>query len=96
MSILKSLAFDEICQRGSLRDSDILTLRGLYYEDGRITETTHFPGDTRHLKYGKGEHLVHSVENIGTTDLLFTTVEYKQSANAPLPVPDTVRLVAAA
>ncbi len=65
-----------------------------YYEDGSITESTHFPGDTRHLEYGKGEHLVHSVENIGKTDLLFTTVEFKKSANAPLPVPDGVRLKA--
>ena len=71
------------------------TARG-YFEDGSITETVHFPGDTRHLTYGKGEHLVHSVENVGTTDLLFTTVEYKQSANAPLPVPDGVRLTVAA
>ena len=71
------------------------TSRG-YFEDGSITETVHFPGDTRHLTYGKGEHLVHSVENVGTTDLLFTTVEYKQSANAPLPVPDAVRLTVAA
>ncbi len=67
------------------------TARG-YHEDGSITETAHFPGDTRHLTYAKDEHLVHCVENIGTTDLLFTTVEYKQSANAPLPVPDEVRL----
>lgn len=71
------------------------TARG-YYEDGSITETTHFPGDTRHLNYGKGEHLLHSVENIGDTDLLFTTVEFKQSANTPLPVPDAVRLKLAA
>ena len=63
-----------------------------YYEDGSITETAHFPGDTRHLTYARDEHLVHSVENIGDTDLLFTTVEYKQSANQPLPVPDEVRL----
>lgn len=67
------------------------TARG-YYEDGSVTESVHFPGDTRHLHYGKGEHLLHCVENIGTTDLLFTTVEYKQSANAPLPVPEEVRL----
>ena len=67
------------------------TARG-FYEDGSITETVHFPGDTRHMTYGKGEHLVHAVENIGKTDLLFTTVEYKQSANAPLPIPDGVRL----
>jgi hypothetical protein len=67
------------------------TARG-YYEDGSVTESVHFPGDTRHLTYGKGEHLLHCVENIGKTDLLFTTVEYKQSANAPLPVPEEVRL----
>jgi hypothetical protein len=67
-----------------------------YYEDGSITETSHFPGDTRHLTYGRNEHLLHSVENIGDTDLLFTTVEFKQSANAPLPVPDEVRLKHAA
>jgi beta-alanine degradation protein BauB len=63
-----------------------------YYEDGSITETTHFPGDTKHMTYGRGEYLVHAVENIGKTDLLFTTVEYLQSANAPLPVPNEVRL----
>jgi hypothetical protein len=63
-----------------------------YFEDGSITETVHFPGDTRHLHYGPGEYLLHSVENIGDTDLLFTTVEFLQSANTPLPVPDGVRL----
>jgi beta-alanine degradation protein BauB len=67
-----------------------------YYEDGSITETTHFPGDTKHMTYGPGEHLVHSVENIGSTDLLFTTVEFLDSANAALPVPDGVRLKATA
>jgi hypothetical protein len=39
--------------------------------------------------------MLHSVENIGDTDLLFTTVEFLNSANAPLPVPDGVRLKAA-
>jgi beta-alanine degradation protein BauB len=67
-----------------------------YYEDGSITEATHFPGDTRHLTYARDEHLVHSVENIGASDLLFTTVEFKDSANAALPVPDEVRLKGAA
>ena len=67
------------------------TARG-YFEDGSITETVHFPGDTRHLNYAAGEYLLHSVENIGDTDLLFTTVEYLESANEPLPVPEGVRL----
>ena len=63
-----------------------------YFEDGRIADTAHFPGDTRHLNFGPGEHMVHSVENIGDTDLIFTTVEFLDSPNAPLPVPDEVRL----
>jgi hypothetical protein len=63
-----------------------------YFSDGHITETLHFPGDTRHLDYGPGEFLLHSVENIGDTDLIFTTVEYLDSPNEPLPVPDSVRL----
>ncbi len=67
-----------------------------YYEDGSITETSHFPGDTKHHVYGKGEYLLHAVENVGSTDLLFTTVEFLDSANAPLPVPDGVRLKVAA
>ncbi len=36
--------------------------------------------------------MVHAVENIGTTDLLFATVEFLDSANTPLSVPDSVRL----
>jgi beta-alanine degradation protein BauB len=66
-----------------------------YFEDGRILDVSHFPGDTKHLSYGEGEYMLHSVENIGDTELLFTTVEFKQSANAPLPLPDGVRLEAA-
>ena len=67
-----------------------------YYEDGSITETTHYPGDTMHLRYAAGEYMLHSVENVGDTDLLFTTVEFLDSANAALPVPDGVRLAAVA
>jgi beta-alanine degradation protein BauB len=70
------------------------TARG-YFEDGRIVDVKHFPGDTKHMHYGAGEYLLHSVENIGDTELLFTTVEFKQSANPPLPVPDSIRLQAA-
>ena len=48
------------------------------------------------MTYGPGEYLLHSVENIGDTELLFTTVEFLHSANPPLPVPDGVRLKAPA
>lgn len=67
-----------------------------YFEDGRIVDVSHFPGDTRHMNYGAGEYLLHSVENIGDVELLFTTVEFKQSANPPLEIPDFVRLKVAA
>ena len=67
-----------------------------YFEDGSIRDVSHFPGDTRHMSYGPGEYLLHSVENIGDTDLVFTTVEFKDSANTPLDVPEGVRLQAAA
>lgn len=67
------------------------TARG-YYDDGRIVDVTHFPGDTKHFTFPKGTGFTHSVENIGDTDLLFTTVEFKNSENDPLPVDDAIRL----
>jgi quercetin dioxygenase-like cupin family protein len=54
------------------------------YADGRTAEVTYAPGDTRHHSFGPGEFLTHDLENIGDTDLTFTTVEFKESANAPL------------
>jgi hypothetical protein len=63
-----------------------------YYHDGRIVEDRHYAGETKHFRFGPGEYFVHSVENTGETDLLFTTVEFLGSANKPLPVPDSVRL----
>lgn len=62
-----------------------------YFEDGRIADTPHYKGQTRHLEFGAGEHMVHCVENIGDTDLNFTTVEFLDSPNQPLAVPDHVR-----
>ncbi len=65
-----------------------------YYGDGRIVDVVHHAGETKHFTFGPGEFFVHSVENIGDTELLFTTVEFLQSANLPLVVPDGVRLKA--
>lgn len=62
-----------------------------YYDDGRIVDVEHHAGETKHFTFGTGEYFVHSVENIGDTDLLFTTVEFLDGANDPLPVPDSVR-----
>jgi hypothetical protein len=68
------------------------TARG-YYTDGRIVDVVHFPGDTKHLSFGPGEFTIHSIENVSDTDLVFTTVEFLDSPNEPLPVDDAVRLV---
>jgi hypothetical protein len=39
-----------------------------------------------------GDYLVHAVHNIGDTDLSFTTVEFLDGTNEPLPIPDSLRL----
>lgn len=64
-----------------------------YFHDGRIVDVTHYQGETKHFEFGPGEYMVHSVENIGDTDLLFTTVEFLNSS-APIAVPDSLRLQA--
>ena len=58
-----------------------------HYADGRVLDTEYALGTTRHYSFGKGESMVHDLENIGDTVLSFTTVELKTgSANAPLPL----------
>jgi len=54
--------------------------------DCTTREVTYLTGQTRHFHFGPGEYLLHDIENIGDTDLVFTTVEHLDSANAPLPV----------
>jgi beta-alanine degradation protein BauB len=55
--------------------------------DGRTKEIEYYPGDTKHLRYSKGEGMNHDLENVGTKDLLFITVEFIDSENRPLPLP---------
>lgn len=62
--------------------------------DGTTVENAYTPGETRHETYARGAFKVHDLENIGTTELIFTTVEFLDSANAPLPIPDSVRRAA--
>ena len=60
--------------------------------NGATVVHTFYPGETRHEGYDAGAYKVHDLENIGETELIFNTVEFLDSANAPLPVPDSVRL----
>ncbi len=54
------------------------------YGDGRVAEATYATGDTKHFSFANGESMTHDLENVGDTVLCFTTVEYLDSANAPL------------
>ena len=61
-----------------------------HYGDGRTVEVSYLSGDTQHHRYGLGEFMIHDLENIGETELVFTTVEFLDSANAPLELPANV------
>ena len=58
------------------------------YADGRVAEVSYNPGDTRHHRYGPGEFMIHDLANVGDTELVFTTVEFLDSANPPLALPE--------
>lgn len=57
-----------------------------HLSDGTHLDVDYAPGDTKHFTFSEGERMTHSLENVGTTDLIFTTVEFKESANSPLPL----------
>jgi hypothetical protein len=58
-----------------------------HYGDGSTVHVTYAEGETRRLSFAAGESMIHDLENTGEHDLVFTTVEYLESANEPLPVP---------
>jgi beta-alanine degradation protein BauB len=63
-----------------------------HVNDGSTVEHSYVAGETRHETHAPGHFKVHDLENIGDSELIFTTVEFLDSANRPLPVPDTVRV----
>jgi mannose-6-phosphate isomerase-like protein (cupin superfamily) len=63
-----------------------------HMDDGSTVEHSYTPGETRHETHAAGHFKVHDLENIGDSELIFCTVEFLDSANKPLPIPDTVRL----
>lgn len=54
------------------------------YADGQVAEVSYDVGTTKHFSFAAGESMTHDLENVGDTVLCFTTVEYLDSANAPL------------
>jgi beta-alanine degradation protein BauB len=61
------------------------------YGDGRVAEVDYRAGDIQHLSFGPGESMTHDLANIGDTALIFTTVEFLDSANPPLALPADMR-----
>jgi beta-alanine degradation protein BauB len=62
--------------------------------DGTTVEYTYRPGETRHETYGAGLYKVHDLENLGDQEMVFMTIEFLDSANKPLAIPDRVRAAA--
>lgn len=58
--------------------------------DGTVVEATVTAGQVDSSHYGPGAFEIHDLENVGATDLVFTTVEFLRSANPPLPLPDAI------
>lgn len=57
-----------------------------HYANGTVRDVSYEAGDTRHLEFAEGERMQHDLENTGDADLIFVTVEFKDSPNAPLPL----------
>ncbi len=52
--------------------------------DGTTREVSYEAGETRHYTFAAGEYLLHDLQNIGESELVFSTVEFLDSANTPL------------
>jgi hypothetical protein len=57
-----------------------------------VSDTAYKPGDIKQLTFKEGEFMVHDPENIGDTELLFTTVEFLDGPNEPLELRSHTRL----
>ena len=62
-----------------------------HMDDGRTVEASYEPGTTKHHRYGPGEYKIHDLQNVGETELIFTTVEFLDSRNPPLDIPAEAR-----
>lgn len=55
-----------------------------HYADGRVVDAAYAAGDVQHHRFEAGQFMIHDLENTGDTELVFTTVEFLDSRNAPL------------
>jgi mannose-6-phosphate isomerase-like protein (cupin superfamily) len=59
--------------------------------EGNTHERRYDVAETRALSFGAGESMIHDLVNAGTEDIVFTTVEFLDSANEPLPLTGAAR-----
>jgi hypothetical protein len=59
--------------------------------EGAVHERHYERSETRALSFGEGESMIHDLVNAGSAEIVFTTVEFLESANAPLPLPASSR-----
>lgn len=57
-----------------------------HFHTGSVSEVEYKAGDTKHMSFDHGQFMIHDLENIGDSDLLFTTVEFLDSSNRALAV----------
>jgi hypothetical protein len=60
------------------------------YGDGSVRDFAYEPGETKHIRFGAGESMIHDLTNIGSTPVSFITIELLESANAPLPLDQVI------
>ena len=54
-------------------------------DDGTTRRVSYTAGNTRHYTFGPDQYLMHDLNNVGTTDLIFLTVEHKRMPGDPGP-----------
>ncbi|HET6171220.1 MAG TPA: hypothetical protein VFD90_01360 [Gaiellales bacterium] len=54
--------------------------------NGQVRSKRYGVAETQALSFGEGESMIHDLVNTGTEDIVFTTVEFLDSANEPLPL----------
>lgn len=57
-----------------------------YDSSGKVTDVEYTIGDTQHYNFEGPNYMLHSIENIGDTTLIFTTVEFLTNTNYTLNV----------
>jgi beta-alanine degradation protein BauB len=57
-----------------------------HYANGETRERDYRAGEVRHYSFSGDEYMVHDLTNIGDTDLVFTTVEFKGATGRALPL----------